>query len=71
MKWMVVVRDLIAILIGSFGLIHSQLTGNIYPELLAVYTALLGSPVAIRLLERRNGKNGGPKEQSSEPQQRD
>jgi hypothetical protein len=64
MKWMVVIRDLIAILIGAFGLVHSQVTGNIYPELLVIYTALIGSPLAIRLLEKRSGKTSGSTDSS-------
>lgn len=70
MKWMVFARDLMSILVGTFGLIHSQLTGNVYPELLAIYTTLLGSPVILRLLEKlekRNdsGKSDGPTASSS------
>lgn len=67
MKWMVFARDLMSILVGTFGLIHSQLTGNIYPELLAIYTTLLGSPVVLRLLEKRNdnSKSDGPTASSS------
>jgi hypothetical protein len=67
MKWMVFARDLMSILVGAFGLIHSQLTGNVYPELLAIYTTLLGSPVVLRLLEKRsdNGKSDGPTASSS------
>jgi len=70
MKWMVFARDLMSILVGTFGLIHSQLTGNVYPELLAIYTTLLGSPVILRLLEKLekrndNGKSDGPTASSS------
>lgn len=70
MKWMVFARDLMSILVGAFGLIHSQLTGNVYPELLAIYTTLLGSPVVLRLLEKLekrndNGKSDGPTASSS------
>lgn len=52
-----------SILVGTFGLIHSQLTGMVYPELIPVYTALLGVPVIAKVIESRNSKKP-PKDSS-------
>lgn len=57
MKWLSVVRDLISIAVGAFGLIHSQLTGQSSTELLIVYTALLGYPGLFQIIELK--KKGG------------
>jgi hypothetical protein len=64
MKWLVVVRDLISIAVGAFGLIHSQLTGQSSTELLAIYTVLLGYPGVLQMVELRkkppkDGPGGG------------
>lgn len=52
-------RDLVSILVGMFGLIHSQLTGMVYPELVIAYTALLGLPAGVALMEYRREKKSG------------
>ncbi len=52
-------RDLMSILVGMFGLIHSQLTGMVYPELVIAYTALLGLPAGVALIEYRLQKKNG------------
>lgn len=63
-RWLVLTRDLISIVIGAGGLIHSQLTGMVSPVLVPVYLFLLGYPGVFQLLELRSKKdkdssNGG------------
>ena len=57
MKWLSVIRDLISMAVGAFGLIHSQITGQSSTELLIVYTALLGYPGLFQIIELK--KKGG------------
>lgn len=64
-RWLTVVRDLVNIVVGAFGLIHSQLTGNTSLELIVVYAALLGVPGALALVERKSSTTG-TKESSSQ-----
>lgn len=39
-------RDVVSILIGTFGIIHQELTRQVSIELLVVYLILLGFPAA-------------------------
>lgn len=58
-KLLVIIRDLISIVIGAGGLVHSQLTGQISPVLVPVYLLLLGYPGAFQLIEmKRRPKDG-------------
>ena len=50
-----VVRDLTCLAVGVFGVIHQELSGRVNPELLVVYTALLGLPGAISVLQLVRG----------------
>lgn len=60
-KWLTILRDLISIMVGAFGLIHSQVTGMQSTELLIVYTALLGYPGLLQLFElKKREKEKGP-----------
>lgn len=54
--WLNVVRDLACILIGSFGLVYSTVTGVTSPELIAAYVTLLGVPGVVNLLELRGSR---------------
>jgi hypothetical protein len=58
-KWLVITRDLISVLVGGFGLIHSQLTGQTNIELVVAYLALLGYPGAFQLIALRKSSGGG------------
>lgn len=56
-----IVRDAGFLLVGFGGVVFQQLTGNVNPWLLAVYTTMLGIPGAIGLLQLRgSGKQSAP-----------
>lgn len=60
-------RDLALFVIGAGGIIHQEVTNQVKPELLAVYTVLLGIPGAIGLASLRRGAQdqaGQPESQS-------
>lgn len=59
MKWTTIVRDIISIAVGAFGLIHSQLTGTDNTELIITYTVLLGGPGVLQLFEMKKKPPGG------------
>ena len=63
-KWLTIVRDIVSLGVGAFGLIHSQLTGTTSMELVVVYAALLGVPGVLNLLEMK-GSTGRSKDSSS------
>lgn len=48
-KWFIILRDLLLLGLGVFGILHQELTGNANALLLAVYTTLLGIPGAANL----------------------
>lgn len=50
-KWMKIVRDLVSLAVGTFGLVYSQVTGQTSVELVVVYAALLGVPGVLNLME--------------------
>jgi hypothetical protein len=45
-----VVRDLVLLAVGSFGVVHEELTGSASVPLLVVYTTMLGIPGAAGAL---------------------
>lgn len=56
-----IARDVGFLLVGFGGVIYQQVTGNVNPWLLAVYTTMLGIPGAIGLLQLRGaGKQSAP-----------
>lgn len=64
------VSDIALLLVGIGGIIHQEWTGQVHPELLMVYTAILGIPGvagAIQLLRSGNGsgEKGGTNGSSS------
>lgn len=67
-KWLNVLRDLACMAVGTFGLVDSQLTGRISPELIAAYVTLLAVPGAVNLFElRRRGTQDTESSSSSRP----
>lgn len=46
----VVVRDLVLLGVGSFGILFQQLTGVIHVPLLVLYTAMVGVPGAAGVM---------------------
>lgn len=59
MRWqalVAVVRDAGFLVIGFGGVIYQQVTGNVNPWLLGVYTTMLGIPGAIGLLQLRGSR---------------
>lgn len=57
-KWLNIVRDVISVLVGGFGLVHSQLTGSTNLELILIYAALLGVPGILNLVELKKSSSG-------------
>lgn len=56
-----IARDAGFLVVGFGGVIYQQLTGNVNPWLLAVYTTMLGIPGAIGLLQLRGtGRQSAP-----------
>lgn len=51
-----VIRDVLCLAVGVFGILHQEITGSVQGELLLVYTALLGIPGAIGLLQLSRGR---------------
>lgn len=49
--FMVIIRDLVSLSVGTFGLVHSQLTGTVSIPLIVVYAAALGIPGVLTALE--------------------
>lgn len=47
----VVIRDLVLLGVGSFGIVYQQISGVINVPLLAVYTAMVGVPGAAGVLK--------------------
>lgn len=68
-KWFVVLRDLLLLGVGIFGLLHQELTGQANPALLLVYTTILGIPGAANLIAilRSTGPTGDGEQQPSPP----
>lgn len=66
-KWLVVLRDLLLLAVGIFGLLHQEITGEANPWLLAVYTAILGVPGAANILSILKSTGSGESLQSSPP----
>lgn len=63
-----VARDVGFLLIGFGGVVYQQISGNVNPWLLAVYTTMLGIPGAIGLLQLRGtGKPATPSTPGSPP----
>jgi hypothetical protein len=60
-----VTRDLVLLGLGVFGILHQELTGHVSPELLLVYSGLLGTPGAIGLVTLLRGKAEIPATASS------
>jgi len=60
-----VVRDAGFLLVGFGGVIYQQVTGDVNPWLLAVYTTMLGIPGAIGLLQLRGSRVTPPTASSS------
>lgn len=56
--WATVLRDLLLLAIGSFGILHEELTGQASIPLLVVYTTLMGVPGAAATLWL--GRTGSP-----------
>lgn len=66
-----VLRDLVSISLGSFGIIHQELTRNVSIELLVVYLILLGYPAAAGLFNiMRPGLYDTDEEESEEEKKR-
>lgn len=72
-----IVRDVLFLLWGFGGIAYQQLTGQVNPWLLAVYTTMLGIPGAIGLLQLRGrpatrdtagSSSSSPSPASSQPQ---
>jgi len=63
-RWVNILRDLVCMGTGAFGLVYSQLTGVISPELVAAYVALLGVPGVVNLLELRRERSDTDSESS-------
>lgn len=56
-----VARDAGFLLVGFGGIVYQQITGQVNPWLLGVYTTMLGIPGAIGLLQLRGtGKPATP-----------
>lgn len=49
MKAKELTRDILSLAIGTFGIIHQELTNRVSIELLVVYLVLLGFPAAANL----------------------
>lgn len=64
-----VVRDVGCLLVGLAGIVHQEATGSVRPELLLVYTTLLGVPGALGLLSLR-GRSSTSESPSQSPQSR-
>lgn len=69
-RWLVIIRDIVNIVVGAFGMIYSQVTGNTRIELIIVYAALLGVPGVLNLVELKNSprSTGTTNGRSSESQ---
>ncbi len=63
-KWLLIIRDLVSLAVGTFGLVHSQLTGITSPVLVAVYAALLGLPGVLNLVELKKPTKPSKEESS-------
>lgn len=48
-------RDIALTVIGLGGIVHQEVVGPVKPELLIVYTTLLGTPMATNLLALARG----------------
>jgi hypothetical protein len=53
--WVTIGRDVALTLIGIAGILHQELVGPVKPELLIVYTTLLGIPGAANLIGLARG----------------
>jgi hypothetical protein len=56
-RWVSILRDLLCMGTGTFGLVYSQVTGVISPELVAAYVTLLGVPGVVNLWALRRGSS--------------
>jgi len=45
------IRDLVLLGVGSFGILYQQLNGQVNVPLLALYTAMVGIPGAARVVQ--------------------
>jgi uncharacterized membrane protein HdeD (DUF308 family) len=73
-RWLVVLRDVVLLLVGVFGILHQEITGQANPLLLGVYTTLLGIPGATSALALLKGTGSGgttPSEPPSQPQEQE
>ena len=43
------VRDLVLLAVGAFGIVHEELTATANPYLLSVYVLIVGAPAAAHL----------------------
>lgn len=55
-----IVRDVGFLLVGFGGILFQQITGQVNPWLLGVYTTMLGIPGAIGLLQLGRGRSTTP-----------
>jgi hypothetical protein len=62
-KWVAlttIVRDALFLIVGFGGIVYQQLTHDVNPWLLGVYTTMLGIPGAISLLQLGRGRQETP-----------
>ena len=55
-KAFAVVRDMLCLGLGIFGVAHQEITGHVSVDLLILYAVLLGTPGTIGLLNLARGK---------------
>lgn len=63
----VVIRDLVLLGVGSWGIVYQQLSGVINVPLLAIYTILVGVPGAAGVLKLLRNVPIEPGSPSSQP----
>lgn len=51
-----VTRDLILLGIGTFGILHQEITGHVNLDLLTLYGVLVGAPGVVALTQLSRGK---------------
>jgi len=66
-KWFVILRDVTLLVVGVFGLLHQELTGQANPYLLGVYTTLLGIPGAANAIALLKSTGSGESTHSPPP----
>jgi hypothetical protein len=50
-----VIRDLVLLAVGVFGIIHQEITGHVNLDLLVLYGALIGTPGAVGAVQLLRG----------------